>query len=306
MSKSREINGSTDDMLLNTRQSHDPGGVPEGDAAQLRAALREAERRCSELEQANAELQRASGAKAQFLAQLSHEIRTPLHAINGFAELLADDSYGPLTERQKRFVGHISEAGAHLLRLLNDIIDLARFETGRMDLDLQPVAVTPLVEQAARVLSGLARDKGISIRMQHDRSDAVALADDQRARQVLFNLLSNAIKYSPEGAEVDVTTTGEGEHVRVEVKDRGIGIAPGDQERIFEEFVRLNDAEDHPGAGLGLALSRELVHAHGGEIGVESAPGQGSAFWFTLPLARRPDEDPTARACCMEGACARE
>lgn len=287
-------------------QPHHACGTPAEEAAQLESALAAAQRRCSELELANATLERAGEAKAQFLAQLSHEIRTPLNAINGFAELLADDSYGPLTERQKRFVAHISEAGAHLLRLLNDIIDLARFETGRIDLDLQPVMVTPLVEQAARVLSGLARDKGVSIRVHPERSEVVVLADEQRARQVLFNLLSNAIKYSPEGSEVDVTTTGEGEHVRVEVKDRGIGIAPADQERIFEEFVRLNDAEDHPGAGLGLALSRELVRAHGGEIGVDSVPGHGSAFWFTLPLARRPDEDQTASARCTEGACAHE
>lgn len=284
-------------------QAFDDNTTPQRDAAQLAAELRETQRRCRELERANAALQRASEAKAQLLAQLSHEIRTPLNAINGFAELLADPSYGPLTDRQRRFVAHIGEAGAHLLQLLNDVIDLSRFETGKMELDLRPVAVMRLVEQVARVLSGLARDKGITIRVQPDQPDVVAFADEQRARQVLLNLLSNAIKYSPEGTEVDVNVSSEGGHVRVDVRDRGIGIAPKDQERIFEEFVRLNEAEEHPGAGLGLALSRELVQAHGGEIGVDSAPGQGSTFWFTLPLATPPDDGEAARIPRVEGAC---
>ena len=259
----------------------------------LEKSNQELRRQRSEFERVNAQLARGSDVKSQYLADVSHEIRTPLNAINGFAELLADESFGELTEQQSTFVRDIMDAGRHLLQLINDVIDLAKVEAGKIAMEPEPAAMNRVVEQAVRVIRGSARNKSISVRVFPDEREPVAMVDDRRTKQVLFNLLTNAIRYAPEGTSVDLTVaTVDEEWVKVSVHDSGVGIAPADQERIFEEFVRVGPVSDYPGgAGLGLPLSRRLVELQGGQIGVDSMPGAGSTFWFTAPIAHRPEEE---------------
>lgn len=266
------------------------------DRRRLREALESTnlklEEQRAELELVNERLKYASNMKSKFLASMSHEIRTPLNAIIGFAELLADESWGELNDQQRSFVTRIIDAGQHLLQLLNDVIDLSKVEAGTIELDAQPVAVNELVEQAARVIKGTARNASVSIVTVPDESRPVAMADERRVKQVLFNLLSNAVRYSPEGSSVRVIVESAGDWVTVSVRDEGAGIPEADQERVFQEFVTLGGSAQNPGgAGLGLPLSRNLVRMHGGELELESTEGQGSTFRFTLPVARNPEDD---------------
>lgn len=270
---------------------------------QLREVNRRLEQQIAELRSVNAELVRANAVKTRFLTQMSHEVRAPLHTIQGYAELLGDESYGVLSDEQRRFVKHVSEAGRLLTELLSDVMDLAKIEAGKIELDVQPMNVNRAAEQAARIVQGVARNGSVAIRIETDEQEPVALADERRVKQVLVNLLSNAIRYSPEGSSVDVHVSGEGEWIKVCVRDEGIGIAPEDQERIFEEFVRAGpDRDDPERTGLGLPLSRELVKLHGGEMNVDSAPGKGSTFWFTLPVATPPEEAEARSEGAMKAA----
>ncbi len=246
----------------------------------------------AELELVNERLKYASNMKSKFLASMSHEIRTPLNAIIGFAELLADESWGELNDQQRGFVTRIIDAGQHLLQLLNDVIDLSKVEAGTIVLEPGPVPINELVEQAAKVIKGTARSAGVSIVTVPDESRPVATADERRIKQVLFNLLSNAVRYSSEGSAVRVIVQSQDEWVTVSVVDQGVGIAEADQERVFEEFVSLGAPGQNPGgAGLGLPLSRNLVRMHGGELELDSKEGEGSTFRFRLPIARNPEGD---------------
>lgn len=257
---------------------------------QIEEANRALERQSIELQRVNAELGKANTVKSQFLANMSHEIRTPLNAINGFAELLADPSFGTLNEQQRSFVDRISEAGQHLLQLINDVLDLAKVEAGSITLDRQPVRLDLAAEQVIKIIKGTARNRGITIHLEVAAEEPLVFADERRVKQVLFNLLSNAIRYSPENSEVRVKVEIEDETARVSVSDQGVGVPLHEQERIFQEFVQLGDSKQRTGgAGLGLPLSRKLVRLHGGDIGVRSTPGQGSTFWFTLPVGHAPE-----------------
>ncbi len=239
--------------------------------------------RVAELERLTQALEQESREKSLYLASMSHEMKAPLNAINGFAELLADTSYGTLDPEQQRFVSRIAEAGQHLLGLINDVIDIARIDAGRLEVAPEPVRINRAIEQVALICRGLARDYDVSLRFDPDPADPLVLADDRRLKQVLFNLISNAAKYSPTGSVVRVQAGAENGHVRISITDQGVGIRPEDRDRIFEPFERTD------GAGLGLPLSRRLVELQGGEMGVDSKPGEGSTFWFTLPVARETD-----------------
>jgi DNA-binding response OmpR family regulator/anti-sigma regulatory factor (Ser/Thr protein kinase) len=216
---------------------------------------------------------------------MSHELRTPLNAILGFSELLSDERYGTLTERQRRYLDHIHTGGGHLLRLINDILDLSRIEAGRMELAIESLRVDHAFGEVVSAVRPLAEKKSQSLGMEaHD--GLVVHADATRLRQVLLNLVGNAIKFTPEGGRVTLAARAENGGVRIEVRDTGPGISAEDQQRIFEAFVRLAQAGGaKEGSGLGLAITKRLVELQGGELGIESTPGHGACFHFTLPAA---------------------
>ena len=233
-------------------------------------------------EQATAELVTVSRAKSQFLARMSHELRTPLNAILGFADVLRDRLAGPLTARQLEYVTDISESGRHLLGLVDEVLDLSKVESGTVALDLGPLDVRQAVDDAATMVRERAAVHDIDLRLHVERGVSTVEADSRKVRQVLVNLLANAVKFTPPGGRVAVrAATLAGGGVRVEVEDTGVGIAPDDHERIFEQFEQVAGVGE--GTGLGLPLARRLIELHGGRLWVESEPGRGSTFVFELP-----------------------
>ncbi len=241
------------------------------------------ERQVTDLESRNRDMERLNRLKGEFLASMSHELRTPLNAIIGFSTLLVQEKAGGLNEKQKNFVGEIGQAATHLLKVINDILDISKVEAGR--LELQPEAFT-LGEGLSEVLSvihPLAMAKGIEIRAEDAAPDLSLFADPVRFKQVLYNLLSNAIKFSPKGGRVSITAHCSGPEIEITVGDNGPGIPLDEQDRIFERFYQGEKAGFKEGTGLGLAITKRLVEQHGGRILVNSAPGQGSRFSITLP-----------------------
>lgn len=242
------------------------------------------------LVRAKEEAERSSRFKGQFLSTMSHELRTPLNAVLGFSDLLTEERYGPLNDRQRRYVTHIHAGGKHLLRLINDILDLSRIEAGRLQLALEDVNLGSLFSEALDALRPLA-DKKNHTMTQEASPGLTVRADSTRFRQVLMNLLGNAIKFTPEGGKIELAARRAGHMVRVEIRDSGPGIPAGEQKRIFEAFYRLRQSGDATeGTGLGLAITQRLVELHGGHLALESELGSGSCFHFTLPLVLRAEE----------------
>jgi len=238
--------------------------------------------------------EQASRAKSEFLAAMSHELRTPLNAVIGFSQLLANKTYGELNERQLQYLTTILSGGRHLRRLVDDVLDLAKVDAGRLTLDLTSVAVADELKEVVGVVESLAHQKNITVTT--DVQDVLPLinADRQRIQQVIYNLLSNAIKFTEPGGFVKVTldvsegaTHGDGA-LRIAVTDSGVGIKAEDQARIFEAFEQVDSsyARDQGGTGLGLALTRKLVELHGGTISVasEGVKGRGSVLTVRLPI----------------------
>jgi PAS domain S-box-containing protein len=224
--------------------------------------------------------------KNDVLASVSHELRTPLSAILGFSDLLAQGAAGPLSRDQQDFARHIHASGEHLLALINDILDLSRIEAGQLRLRPERIEVARAAEEAVEIVAAQAADKGVGLRSDCGAGLAV-WADPLRLRQIFCNLLGNAVKFTPAGGEIAVLAAVEGDWVRVTVLDNGIGIAPEHLDAIFDRFrqVESTTRQAGEGTGLGLAITRHLVTRHGGRIWVESRPGAGSAFHFTLPTA---------------------
>jgi protein-histidine pros-kinase len=229
---------------------------------------------------------RESEAKSQFLATMSHELRTPLNSILGFSQLLADGRAGELNDRQGRYVDNIQTSGRHLLALINDVLDLSKVEAGRMSMNIEPVSVASIIQDAVAKVRPLAESKPLTLDVRRG-AGAHVLADRRRLEQVLLNLLSNAIKFTPGGGSVTVQSEVRDQQVAVSVTDTGIGIAADELDRIFEEFTQLDAGRDrdHEGTGLGLALSRRLVRLMRGDINVRSEPGVGSTFEVLVPIA---------------------
>jgi signal transduction histidine kinase/DNA-binding response OmpR family regulator len=251
-----------------------------------RQAVTEAQRRmANELSASVAALTRASQAKSSFLANMSHELRTPLNAIIGFSDLMRiEEPEGDRRRVPADWVEHIHTSGRHLLGLINDILDLAKVEAGGLDLRLGPLRVDTAVAELLTGLSPLITTK--RLRISSELTEATALADRVRFRQIVENLLSNAIKFTPSDGEITVSVSANEEYVTVTVADTGVGIAATDHERVFEEFQQVGDDEGRrAGTGLGLALTKRLVQAHEGTIALTSELGQGSAFSVRLPLA---------------------
>ncbi|MBI3928639.1 MAG: GAF domain-containing sensor histidine kinase [Armatimonadetes bacterium] len=232
--------------------------------------------------------EKASRAKSDFLASVSHEIRTPLTAILGFVQVLEDEGAGPLNSKQKRYVGHVHTNGKHLLRLVNDILDLSRVEAGRMELRIQEIAVGPLLYDLLRQFEPLIAERPIELTLEIDSALPVLQADPVRFRQILYNLLSNSVKFTREG-RIGVRAGVIGDSLKVCVWDSGPGIGEEDRQRIFERFEQVEDPDgwEAEGTGLGLALTRELVRLHRGKLWLEDTGlDRGSCFCVTLPLTR--------------------
>jgi len=262
-----------------------PSGDELGDLAQaFRDMARDLRVKYAELREANVALERTNRFKSQFLANMSHELRTPLHAIIGFAEAIRDGLAGPTTVEQLEFASDIHQAGQQLLRLINDVLDFTKLESGAAELALEPCDLADLVDEVVRVTRGLAQRRGVEMATEVEPRPLELTADPVKLRQVLYNLLSNAIKFTEAGGRVSVRARLEREVVRVEVADTGVGIAPADLHHIFTEFRQVDASltRRHEGAGLGLALVRRLVRLHGGDIRVASDLGRGSTFTVTL------------------------
>ncbi|MGH9657104.1 MAG: PAS domain-containing protein, partial [Bryobacteraceae bacterium] len=256
----------------------------------LEAELR---RKNEELEQQNSKVRDASRHKSEFLANMSHELRTPLNGIIGFTELMHSEITGPVSAAQKEYLGDVLTSAKHLLHLINDILDLAKVEAGRMHFRSETVDLDGLVREAVDVVHPLAAQKQIQVSIDVDRAVASIVTDPLKYQQVLYNFLSNALKFTPEGGRVAVRVFPSGSDAfRTEVEDSGIGIRPEDLSRIFVEFEQLDAgvSKKYPGTGLGLTLTRRIVEAQGGNVGVQSKIGEGSVFYAVLP--RKAPEKP--------------
>jgi GAF domain-containing protein len=239
-----------------------------------------------EIEDKSRELEVASHHKSEFLANMSHELRTPLNAIIGFSEVLLERMFGDLNEKQAEYLKDIYASGQHLLSLINDILDLSKIEAGRMELELTEFDLPTAIENALTLVRERAGRRGIALGFTVDERLGQIRADERKIRQVVLNLLSNAIKFTPEGGRIEVRAVPVNGAVEVWVTDTGVGIAPEDQEAIFEEFKQVGTAAKKvEGTGLGLALSRKFIELHGGRIWVESQVEAGSTFTFTIPMS---------------------
>ena len=286
------------DERIELRRRDELGGLADelnGMAASLQASVQsleqKVEERTRELQRALAELSRkgrqlevASEHKSHFLANMSHELRTPLNAIIGFSQVLQQRLFGPINEKQEEYLDDILSSGNHLLSLINDVLDLSKVEAGQVELEVASLSLREALERGVVMVREPATKHGVRLSLELEPGVDLVEGDERRLRQVIFNLLSNAVKFTPEGGEVVVATASRDHEVLISVTDTGPGIPPEDHERIFEEFQQTDvGVRQREGTGLGLALSKRLVELHGGRIWVESEPGHGSRFVFTLP-----------------------
>jgi signal transduction histidine kinase len=280
-------------------------GLVEEVAADLAIAIsnarlyRSVEDASRELATKISELERANRMKAQFLANMSHELRTPLNSVIGFSEMLALGAMGNFTDEQREALTTISRNGRHLLQLVNDVLDLSKVDAGRMELHLVRTDVRRLIPDVLGGMDSLVQAKGHTVQLDLGEQPLVITADEMRLRQVLFNLLSNAVKFTPSGGNIRVSAErcdaqlpvpgdlpAERPALRVAVEDSGIGIAPDDLPRLFSEFTQVDASYSRrfEGTGLGLVLCKRFIEMHGGRIGVDSRPGEGSTFWIEVPV----------------------
>jgi signal transduction histidine kinase len=239
-----------------------------------------------EIEEKSRQIETANRHKSEFLANMSHELRTPLNAIIGFSEVLGERLFGELNEKQAEYTDDILSSGRHLLSLINDILDLSKVEAGRMELELTHFDLPLAIDNALTLIRERATRHGIKLHHAVDKRLGEVVSDERKIKQILLNLLSNAVKFTAEGGRVDVDAALGKDTVEISVSDSGIGIAPEDQETIFEEFRQVGADYSHKreGTGLGLTLTKKFVEMHGGRIWVESEVGKGSTFTFILPI----------------------
>jgi signal transduction histidine kinase len=256
-------------------------------ASQSALAIQNA-RLFSEIEDKSRQLEVANQHKSEFLASVSHELRTPLNAIIGFSEVMLERLFGEVNEKQEEYLQDILSSGRHLLSLINDILDLAKIEAGRMELEAGNFDLPQALDNTLVLIRERAMRRGITVERSVDPALGEINGDERKVKQVLLNLLSNAVKFTPEGGRIEVRAAVADGTAEISVTDTGVGIAPEDQEAVFEEFrqVGTDYARKHEGTGLGLALARKFVELHGGKIWVKSQVGQGSTFTFAIPISR--------------------
>jgi signal transduction histidine kinase len=241
----------------------------------------------TQLRETNAQLSLASQFKSEFLAKMSHQLRTPLTAIIGFSEVLLQGMDGDLKPEQAQDVTEIHNSSAVLLELVNEILDLSKIESGKIEMAIRDVDLHEVVDQVITTMFQIAESKALKLTSKLSPATPVVIADPSRLREILTNLVSNAIKFTPTGS-VTITSAPRDGMAEISVIDTGIGVPPDATERIFQEFRQGSDqiSETYGGTGLGLSIARKLAELQGGRMGVESAPGKGSRFWFTLPIAK--------------------
>ncbi|MEW6213968.1 MAG: response regulator [Nitrospirota bacterium] len=317
------FNGREFDARLNATVLKDEDGIPLGSVFALRSLKEEMDlknaledktraleelnenlekkvmERTEELNKMNRELERANQLKGRFIASMSHELRTPLNSIIGFSDVLLEKTFGDLTETQERYIRNIYSSGKHLLELINNVLDIAKIEAGRYEMVYETFSVGDVVGEVINIMKSLAEKKSINITVSIGEGISSITADRVKLKQILYNLLSNAIKFTPEGGMVGIDVSKEEnidgrypwamfglEFVKFSIWDTGVGIGIEDRERIFDEFEQANSSfsRKYGGAGLGLTLTKKLVELHGGNITVESTPGDGSTFSFLIPV----------------------
>lgn len=256
---------------------------------EFQAMNEELQQQQAEITETNRKLLDVSRAKSDFLANMSHELRTPLNSVIGFSEVLLDEMFGGLNGKQKEYVANILESGRHLLALINDILDLSKVESGRMELELTTFSLKGLLDSALTIVRERALKHSLKLSCEIAPDAELTMEGDERKlKQILFNLLSNAVKFTEDGGSITIAARRKGELMEISVSDTGIGIRSEDLPRLFHEFSQLESAytKEHEGTGLGLALTRRLVELHGGTIRVESEVGSGSTFSFLIPLTQ--------------------
>ena len=254
-------------------------------AHELRALADQLRAQTAELERRSADAESANRAKSQFLAAMSHELRTPLNAIGGYAQLMQMEISGPVTPAQREQLERIQHSQAHLLGIINDILNFSRMEAGQVVYDIGPVDIESLIGLVVPMVAPQAHAARLRLTTGHCPRGVVARADRAKVEQILLNLLSNAVKFTKEGGEIEVACHAAGDRVLVSVRDTGVGIPADQLDKIFAPFVQVGRSLASPkeGTGLGLAISRDLARAMGGDLAVDSAEGVGSTFTLTLP-----------------------
>jgi signal transduction histidine kinase len=261
------------------------GRIEVANRDELGALAANVNRMNDELRRLYMELEAVSRHKSEFLASMSHELRTPLNAIIGFSQVLREEMFGPVNQKQAEYLDDIISSGNHLLSLINDVLDLSKVEAGQVELEIHPFSLLEALERGVVMVRERATEDGIQVGLVADPGVDVVEGDERRIKQVIFNLLSNAVKFTPAGGAVDVSASQVNGEVRISVADTGPGIASEDHDRIFEEFQQTDiGVAQRDGTGLGLTLSKRLVELHGGRIWLESKLGKGSTFVFTLPV----------------------
>lgn len=280
LSKEQELKKQKEELLFNEHQLMQQ-------KKQLLSKEQEITLKCQELEIVNIQLTKAHLNKNCFLSFMSHELRTPLNAVLGFSQSLELKYFGDLNEKQLEYVKQIHNSGEHLLSLINTILDIAKIDAGSMDLIIEEVNISNLIQEILAIMSSLFDKKQVTISLYMDDQISIIEADRVKCKQILLNLLDNAVKYSPEGGNITIRVEKlYDEKIKISITDTGIGIKEEEKESIFFEFYQSKQSKDElvKGTGLGLTLCKRLVGLHKGEIGLYSEENQGSTFWFDLPI----------------------
>ena len=283
-------------MLLNARQIERGAGKERiillaiEDITERREIEKGLEKAHDELQELAVELKRTTRAKSEFLANKSHELRTPLNSINGFSEILSDETFGPLNEKQKKYVNNILTSGKHLLLLINQILDMAKVESGKMKLALSSLPMKSLLNEISLLVEDMVSKKKIEMLLEIADDLPDIEGDELKVKEIIYNLLSNAVKFTPEGGKIGMRAKKVDSKIEIEVWDTGVGIAPENINKIFEGFFRVDTPYSRltEGTGLGLPLSKKLVEFHGGDFSVESGGlNKGTGVKFTLPIVSK-------------------